>query len=272
MTTAKTVKDKIRSIIEKANSITSKNDTDLTNAVGALIDGYGQGELVPEWDGSYTASDDIEEIDAHIIEVDELPTENIDENAVYRLVGQPTDILQVDAEGEMYFAVTDIEYPALIFLYRVKNRPTENIQVCGVNELHLYYVDSEDDVVAYVQLDQDDGTTTYDWFSFKETLLEEGSDNVWYGAIYRRDINNLVGPGWYVVLGDPSYHKYYNGNWINNIVPTGNITFTQNGAYEITDKETATISVPSVYIVQTLADLPQDVPTGSLAYVLGGGV
>ena len=59
---AAAIKRKIENLIAKANSATGNDHTDLTSGVNALIEGYGQGESVPEWDGSYSASDEVEEI------------------------------------------------------------------------------------------------------------------------------------------------------------------------------------------------------------------
>lgn len=48
-----TLKQKIQSLISKANTTTGKNDTNLTDAVNNLAAGYGQGgEDVPEWDAT----------------------------------------------------------------------------------------------------------------------------------------------------------------------------------------------------------------------------
>lgn len=51
--TADSIKAKIKNLIAKANSTTGKNDTDLTSGVNSLIEGFGSGETLPEWEGLY---------------------------------------------------------------------------------------------------------------------------------------------------------------------------------------------------------------------------
>lgn len=54
MATDESVKIKIQNLITKANNVTGKTDIDLTSSINSLIEGYGQGEIAEEWDGSYT--------------------------------------------------------------------------------------------------------------------------------------------------------------------------------------------------------------------------
>ena len=72
MSRAHNVVNKLQGLIDKSNNCTKKHDTDLHGAIDSLIEGFGKGE-----GGS------------GIIDVTELPTENIDENAVYRVLGSP---------------------------------------------------------------------------------------------------------------------------------------------------------------------------------------
>ena len=59
---AAAIKRKIENLIAKAKLATGNDHADLTSGVNALIEGYGQGEPVPEWNEDYTLSDDTEEI------------------------------------------------------------------------------------------------------------------------------------------------------------------------------------------------------------------
>ena len=55
-------------------------------------------------------------------------------------------------------------------------------------------------------------------------------------------------------------------------VPSGNIDIVENGEYDVTQYKTASVSVtvPSSYVVQKIADLPADANDGSTAIVLSG--
>lgn len=59
-----TIKEKLQSLIDKANITTNKSDTDITEAVKSLVSGYGQ--------GSCTGN--------HVFEVEALPTEGVSGN------------------------------------------------------------------------------------------------------------------------------------------------------------------------------------------------
>lgn len=45
------IKAQLQKLIADANTKTERTDADLTSAVGALIEGYGQGEEFPDAEG-----------------------------------------------------------------------------------------------------------------------------------------------------------------------------------------------------------------------------
>lgn len=96
--------NKIKSLQQHIETFTGKSYSDLTSAVQALKNGYG---------GS------------GIIEVSELPTENIDENAVYKVV--------VKEGPTVYFLVGQIAGKR----YTVESFAAEK----GFNEINIYFVD-----------------------------------------------------------------------------------------------------------------------------------
>ena len=69
MATKESIALKIRKLINSGNAVTGKADEDLTAVFSSLIEGYGVGECNGK----------------HIIEVEELPTENIDNDSIYKI-------------------------------------------------------------------------------------------------------------------------------------------------------------------------------------------
>lgn len=88
MATLESVKAKIQGLIEKSNETTGATDVDLTSAVNTLIDGYGVG-------GSDGTGDD-----SIVIDVEELPTENIDDSKIYKIIKDINITTIVTSYGE----------------------------------------------------------------------------------------------------------------------------------------------------------------------------
>ena len=51
---------------------------------------------------------------------------------------------------------------------------------------------------------------------------------------------------------------------------SGSLEITENGVFDVTVKETVSVIIPPAIMVQTVAELPDGVPEGSMAIVLGG--
>lgn len=134
--TAESVKAKLQALISAANTKTSKNDTNLTDAVNTLMAGYGQGG---ECDGK------------HIIEVEELP-EVGEKGVLYKiekkdLVGismkNEDGLMHPDVYGLLAYAFGGIVMSDEFYNY-VKEADTDNF-IQGA----LYYVESENAVYEY---------------------------------------------------------------------------------------------------------------------------
>lgn len=142
--TAESVKAKLQALISAANTKTSKNDTNLTDAVNTLMAGYGQGG---ECDGK------------HIIEVEELP-EVGEKGVLYKIEKKDLVALSMKNEDGMVYpdytnllayAFGGITVPDEYFNY-AKEADTENF-IQGF----VYYVESEGVIYGY---DDEDGWTT----------------------------------------------------------------------------------------------------------------
>lgn len=83
----------------------------------------------------------------HIIEVDTLPTENIDENALYFIKGKS---ICVDAreDGQSLSAFCK-EYGMSFGIFNVDKLPTENITETNDTQFYLYYIPSENILYYY---------------------------------------------------------------------------------------------------------------------------
>ena len=134
--TAESVKAKLQALISAANAKTSKNDTNLTDAVNTLMAGYGQGG---ECDGK------------HIIEVEELP-EVGEKGVIYKIekkdlvalsMKNEDGLIYPDAYGIIIFAFGGITLPDEFYNY-VKVPDTENF-IQGA----IYYVESEDAIYSW---------------------------------------------------------------------------------------------------------------------------
>lgn len=169
----------------------------------------------------------------HIIEVDELPTENIDETAVYwdgesyhKYGAELKDIISVSNGTASSFVEQYTAYGITFELYYVKARPTENIIVSG-EIFACYYVEDEADILMYGDFA---GSGTNEWGSLAELLNMSNQ-----GAI--TDISEATVEGGCYALIDEG--------WTNYIVPKGSITITENGEYDVFDLGKANVDILS---------------------------
>lgn len=223
-------------IIPNGNLIITDNGTkDVTKYVSVTVN-------VPTSGGSTECSGN------HIIEVDTLPTENIDENVLYKCgesyykcAKKLKDLVVVENGTATSMVDMYISYGLTIYLYYVTTKPTENIVPSdwSTGIIAVYYVEDENDAFTY------DGS---EWSAMGAS-----------GVI--SDTSEAIEDGMYALLS----------MWKEYLAPSDGITITENGVYDVSQYEKIATSIPSSYMVQTVEDLPTDAVDCSLAIVLRGG-
>lgn len=201
----------------------------------------------------------------HVIEVDELPTENIDRNAVYKLPKVGIDVFfKQDDETEIVSVIDELSAIYDITLYTVTTKPIKDVQISTGAVVHVYYIRDERSLMLCGGLDSDGNLI---WIDAQLAIL-----GLSFPVVEIADISEITSVGMYVLVTAGTYHKYDGSKWINYVVPIGTKTITENGMYDISDKAQVIVDVskPRAYMVQTLASLPADAPSGSMAYILGG--
>jgi hypothetical protein len=169
----------------------------------------------------------------HIIEVTELPTENIDENAVYLCGGayykyskEFVDILLCIPSSEP----TSINSEGL-FLHYATTKPTENIAVTApdTSVSHIYYIEDENDLFAYGDFEE---TGENEWHLFSEVFYYPV-----YGVVSDAseiDTTVLTVTGIYAVI---------NTCWTKYLAPIGTLTITENGTYDVSGYANVVIEI-----------------------------
>lgn len=212
MATAESVINKINGLIATANAKTGRSDVELTSAVNALVDGYGQGG-------------------GGIIDVTELPTEG-DENEIYRLMESSAELWVIMDGMKMQLAkffeaqgasakipvyVVD-ELPAVMEMY---DEPTLTMPV--------YVIESTG--IGYVSVD---GTSTTVFPIAYILFQSEGFDKGWVEDIDSIDVTAAENMGvWSVRCGTIStFYKYENGEW-SKIETAAKVAYelSEDGAY-----------------------------------------
>ena len=168
-----------------------------------------------------------------IIEVDTLPTENIDKNALYKVgdryyqhKNEFTDLLLVESSEVISyteFAPTQgwIFNPFSVDNYEAVANPNPIMDTStGYMVMSVYYDISRNDVFGY-----QDGA----WMS----LSGDGYTNG--GAI--TDISEATEDGYYYAL--------FENGWKEYLAPEGSITVVANGTFDVTEKADVTVNVPA---------------------------
>lgn len=188
---------------------------------------------------------------SHIIEVAKLPTENNDEEvlyscegAYYKWVNEFTDLIVYDG-GVMSYKEMSTQVDITMTFNTIATKITDGILESDMaTSMHCYYIEDEADVFIYADT----------WYSLADMGMTNG------GVI--SDISEATTDGsYYALIGTwKSYRE----------APSGATNVTENGTYDVTDKESVSVEVITWLTVQNVADLPETVPVGTLAFVLGG--
>jgi hypothetical protein len=167
--------NKIKSLKQQIEQVTGESHSDLTVAIQALKDGYGNSG------GSGGAGG--------IIDVTELPTSNIDTNAVYRVTErvqtEKTEVYVRNYLNGTYMVLTAQQYlaylgvptvPNIYVVDELTNLKTTDVQY--FTELNLYILRS--DGICYLNVPAYGGIITLGLFGFQATGYDKGfTDNVY---------------------------------------------------------------------------------------------
>lgn len=188
----------------------------------------------------------------HVIETDTLPTEGIDENAVYfcddkyyKYGAEFNDLIVVFGSSPTSYKELIESFGGTINFYIIPAKTTDGIIPSTDTDLHVYYIKDEDDVFTY----QNDA-----W----SAMSDDGS--MTYGGTID-DISEATEAGYYYILGGTGWKIFANAS--------GSLSITENGTYNIEDKSSVKVNVPSLIVADTLEELPTDAPFGSTALVFG---
>ena len=167
----------------------------------------------------------------HVIEVTELPTENIDESAVYACGGkfykwanEFVDIIVVTGVAMSYKELLSGSPVEQYSFSIIPTKATDDVLVSDMESCgHFYYIEDEADVFYYMG----------DWYALSELGMTNG------GVI--SDISEATEDAHYYALMEKGWKAYAN--------VSGELKITENGTYEVTDKACVVVDMPSEAIV-----------------------
>lgn len=220
----------------------------------------------------------------HIIEVTELPTENIDESAVYLCGGkyytysepQFIDILMYyPAYNITVFFKEEMANAGLECNFHiVQTRPTEDILESTDTVRNAYWILDENVIDMF---ENGQWTMTTPILGVIADVSEAstdgyyiiGTDGGWTKLVAPRGTVEITENGTHDV-SESAYVKVNTPIPDGYVQPSGTMSVTANGTYNVNLYASASVAVPTTYTVLTQDDLPTDAPTGSLAIVVGG--
>ena len=191
----------------------------------------------------------------HIIEVDELPTENIDESAVYLQDGKYHKYLNaftevvIAVEGEEPILLVEMyrQYGMTVECYTVSTKPTEDIQVTDFDAgiLSIYYVEDENDIFAYMEDAWVPLSSEFGTFGGAITSIDQATENGYCYALIGKWTHYIVPRGVMEITSSGGYDVTENAfAYVNVPTPSGSTTITENGEYDVTKKAKAIVNVP----------------------------
>lgn len=174
----------------------------------------------------------------HVIEVDELPTENIDENALYSCDGKYykwanefVDLF-ICMEEEVVSLTEVMGADSSLTYHIAPTKPTENIAVSSLDgDIHLYYIEDENNVFLYGDFE---GTGNNVWIGI-EVLIEGMSFN---GVI--ANVSEITEEGWYALV-EKGFLAY--------VYTNGTLKITENGTYDVADKASVMVNIDNEAVV-----------------------
>lgn len=143
-----------------------------------------------------------------VIEVSELPTENIQEGVIYKTCDKFTDI-SIIYEDEDFSINTKLSKNAqIVGCEIVDSKPTSDIVVSDFTTLtcYLYYVKDEKDIFLYGNIGYGDM-----WISASLIFQQEGINVSFKGEIFDDDI--VTENGYYAYLEPSGYYQYDGTSW-----------------------------------------------------------
>ena len=172
----------------------------------------------------------------HIIEVTELPTENIDKNAVYLCGGAYyiycTKLADVLLLGR---SLADALLGTTFAYHYATTKPTDNIAVTD-KVYNIYYIADENNLFLYGNFA---GTGENMWITGTEAMYAVYNASVPFDGVVSDASEVTSGNLWAVVQT----------GWTKYLAPTGTLTITENGTHDVTDKKNVIVDTPDAAVV-----------------------
>lgn len=156
------------------------------------------------------AEGDAECYRSHVIKVNELPEDNIDEGAVYKITEPRFDDVILVSSG---VKVSLVRTGYVSELCLVPTRPTENIKVSTDSKICAYYVEDQDAVLAYGCFESL-RLTNNAWVHLEMLLNARYNGSFTYEGVVSDD-DEATQNGYYALMGeDYRYAEYIGGEWV----------------------------------------------------------
>lgn len=196
-----------------------------------------EGDLVIEGFNGGSSSN----CDGCIIEVDTLPTENIDQKALYAVVSAFRDLIIVNSGSAISFIDVAKANGYTYSFNTIPTKTTENIKVTDISipAYHWYYIVDENDIFIYGDFE---GTGTNAWMKYGG--MDGGTFN---GVIF--DVSEATANGYYAVGGSYGYYKHI-GKMLVDVFANGEWHSSENKLCYAETRPTENIVSGAVYYIE----------------------